>query len=72
VIVDPFFLLLKAAPLPLILHGKGNGGGIAVVSVPLTSLAYFRRCRQRQYCCRYLAMDAVALWSFRGQWTRLI
>lgn len=48
----------------------GFGGGIAVVSVPLMSLAVSPVQAASILLPILVVMDAVALWSFRGQWDK--
>lgn len=70
-ITDPFFYLC-AIPAVLIfgLAKGGFGGGIAVVSVPLMTLAISPVQAAAILLPILIVMDAVAMWSFRGQWSK--
>ncbi len=70
-ISDPFFYLCAIPAILIFGMAKGGfGGGIAVVSVPLMSLAISPVQAAAILLPILLVMDAVALWSFRGQWDR--
>ncbi len=70
-ITDPFFYLC-AIPAVLIfgLAKGGFGGGIAVVSVPLMTLAIPPVQAAAILLPILIVMDVVAMWSFRGQWSK--
>ncbi|WP_295874806.1 sulfite exporter TauE/SafE family protein [uncultured Zhongshania sp.] len=71
-IIDPFFYFCAVPAILIFGMAKGGfGGGIAVVSVPLMSLAISPIQAAAILLPILLVMDAVALWSFRGQWDRL-
>jgi uncharacterized membrane protein YfcA len=71
VISDPFFYLCAIPAILIFGMAKGGfGGGIAVVSVPLMSLAISPVQAAAILLPILLVMDAVALWSFRGQWDK--
>jgi uncharacterized protein len=71
VITDPFFYFCAVPAILIFGMAKGGfGGGIAVVSVPLMSLAISPIQAAAILLPILLVMDAVALWSFRGQWDR--
>ena len=68
---DPFFYLCAVPAILIFGMAKGGfGGGIAVVSVPLMSLAISPVQAAAILLPILLLMDAVALWSFRGQWSK--
>ncbi|WP_373090839.1 sulfite exporter TauE/SafE family protein [Zhongshania sp.] len=68
---DPFFYLCAVPAILIFGMAKGGfGGGIAVVSVPLMSLAISPVQAAAILLPILLFMDAVALWSFRGQWSK--
>ncbi|WP_320837331.1 sulfite exporter TauE/SafE family protein [Zhongshania sp.] len=70
-IEDPFFYLCAIPAILIFGMAKGGfGGGIAVVSVPLMSLAISPVQAAAILLPILLLMDAVALWSFRGQWSK--
>lgn len=70
-ISDPFFYLCAIPAVLIFGMAKGGfGGGIAVVSVPLMSLATSPVTAAAILLPILLVMDAVALWSFRGSWDR--
>ncbi|MDF1692295.1 MAG: sulfite exporter TauE/SafE family protein [Zhongshania sp.] len=70
-IEDPFFYLCAIPAILIFGMAKGGfGGGIAVVSVPLMSLAISPVQAAAILLPILLVMDAVALWSFRGQWSK--
>ena len=70
-IIDSFFYVC-AIPAVLIfgLQKGGFGGGIGVISVPLMSLAVSPIQAASILLPILLVMDGVALWSFRGKWSR--
>lgn len=68
-ITDPFFYLCAIPAVLIFGIAKGGfGGSIAVVSVPLMALAISPVKAAAILLPLLLVMDAVALWSFRGQW----
>ncbi len=68
---DPFFYLCAIPAVLIFGMAKGGfGGGVAVVSVPLMSLAVSPVQAAAILLPILLVMDAVALWSFRGQWDK--
>ncbi|CAA0079660.1 Uncharacterised protein [Zhongshania aliphaticivorans] len=70
-LVDPFFYLCAVPAILIFGMAKGGfGGGIAVVSVPLMSLAVSPMQAAAILLPILLVMDAVALWSFRGKWDK--
>jgi uncharacterized membrane protein YfcA len=70
-ITDPFFYLCAIPAILIFGMAKGGfGGGIAVVSVPLISLAVSPVQAAAILLPILVVMDGVALWSFRGQWCR--
>lgn len=70
-ITEPFFYLCAVPAVLIFGMAKGGfGGGIAVVSVPLMSLAVSPVQAASILLPILLVMDAVALWSFRGRWDR--
>lgn len=70
-IADPFFYLCAIPAILIFGMAKGGfGGGIAVVSVPLISLAVSPVQAAAILLPILVVMDAVALWSFRGKWSR--
>ena len=71
-ISDPFFYLC-AIPAVLIygIAKGGFGGGIAVVSMPLMALAISPIRAAAIMLPILVAMDAVALWSFRGRYSAI-
>lgn len=70
-ITDPFFYLCAIPAVLIFGIAKGGfGGGIAVISVPLMALAISPVQAAAILLPVLLVMDAVALWSFRGQWHR--
>tara|TARA_R110001583_G_scaffold73640_2_gene204867 strand:+ start:1147 stop:1902 length:756 start_codon:yes stop_codon:yes gene_type:complete len=71
VISDPFFYFCAIPAILIFGMAKGGfGGGIAVVSVPLMSLAVSPVQAASILLPILVVMDAVALWSFRGQWDK--
>lgn len=70
-ISDPFFYFCAIPAILIFGMAKGGfGGGIAVVSVPLMSLAVSPVQAASILLPILVVMDAVALWSFRGQWDK--
>ena len=70
-IADPFFYFCAIPAILIFGMAKGGfGGGIAVVSVPLISLAVSPVQAAAILLPILVVMDAVALWSFRGKWSR--
>ena len=70
-ITDPFFYLCAIPAILIFGMAKGGfGGGIAVVSVPLISLAISPVQAAAILLPILIVMDGVALWSFRGKWSR--
>jgi uncharacterized protein len=70
-ITDPFFYLCAIPAILIFGMAKGGfGGGIAVLSVPLISLAISPVQAAAIMLPLLLVMDAVALWSFKGNWHR--
>ncbi len=70
-ITDPLFYLCAIPAVLIFGMAKGGfGGGIAVISVPLMALAISPVQAAAILLPLLLVMDAVALWSFRGQWHR--
>lgn len=68
---DPFFYFCAIPAILIFGMAKGGfGGGIAVVSVPLMSLAISPVQAASILLPILVVMDAVALWSFRGQWDK--
>ncbi|GAA4090977.1 sulfite exporter TauE/SafE family protein [Zhongshania borealis] len=68
---DPFFYFCAIPAILIFGMAKGGfGGGIAVVSVPLMSLAVSPVQAASILLPILVVMDAVALWSFRGQWDK--
>lgn len=71
-ITDPFFYLCAIPAILIFGMAKGGfGGGIAVISVPLISLAMSPVQAAAIMLPLLIVMDAVAVWSFRGTWSRL-
>jgi uncharacterized protein len=70
-ITDPFFYFCAIPAILIFGMAKGGfGGGIAVVSVPLMSLAVSPVQAAAILLPILVAMDIVALWSFRGRWDK--
>jgi uncharacterized protein len=70
-IQDPFFYLCAIPAVLIFGMAKGGfGGGIAVISVPLMALAVSPVQAAAILLPVLVAMDVVALWSFRGQWDK--
>ncbi|HBD11140.1 MAG TPA: hypothetical protein DCZ13_03280 [Porticoccaceae bacterium] len=71
-ITDPFFYICAIPAILIFGMAKGGfGGGIAVISVPLISLAMPPVQAAAIMLPLLIAMDAVAVWSFRKTWSRL-
>ncbi|WP_426416794.1 sulfite exporter TauE/SafE family protein [Aestuariirhabdus sp. LZHN29] len=71
-ITDPFFYLCAIPAVLLFGVAKGGfGGTVAVVSVPLMALAVPPLQAAAILLPILVVMDAVALWSFRGQYDRI-
>ena len=71
VITEPLFYLCAIPAVLIFGMAKGGfGGGVAVVSVPLMSLAIPPYQAAAILLPILLAMDAVALWTFKGKWHR--
>ncbi|MBV1932844.1 MAG: sulfite exporter TauE/SafE family protein [Porticoccaceae bacterium] len=69
-ITDPFFYLCAIPAILIFGLAKGGfGGGIAVISVPLISLAMPPVQAAAIMLPLLIMMDAVAVWSFRGKWS---
>ncbi len=70
-ITDPIFYLCAIPAVLIFGMAKGGfGGGIAVVSVPLMSLAVSPVQAAAIMLPILIVMDAVAIWSFRGRWSK--
>lgn len=70
-IQDPFFYLCAIPAVLIFGMAKGGfGGGIAVISVPLMALAISPVQAAAILLPVLVVMDAVALWSFRGQYDK--
>ncbi len=70
-ITDPFFYLCAIPAILIFGLAKGGfGGGIAVISVPLISLAMPPVQAAAIMLPLLIVMDGVAVWSFRGQWSK--
>lgn len=70
-ITDPLFYLCAIPAVLIFGIAKGGfGGGIAVVSVPLMALVISPIQAAAILLPVLMVMDAVALWTFRGQWHR--
>ena len=68
-ITDPFFYLCAIPAVLLFAMAKGGlGGAVSLLSVPLMSLAIPPLQAAAILLPLLIAMDAVAMWSFRGQW----
>lgn len=71
-ITDPFFYLCAIPAVLIFAMVKGGfGGGIAIISVPLMSLAVPPVQAAAILLPLLLVMDGVAIWSFRGSWSRV-
>ncbi len=70
-IIDPFFYLCAIPAVLIFGMAKGGfGGGISIISVPLISLAVSPVQAAAILLPILVVMDGVALWSFRGKWSR--
>lgn len=70
-ITDPLFYLCAIPAILLFGLAKGGfGGGIAVLSVPLMTLAVPPVQAAAILLPILVAMDFVAIWSFRGRWSK--
>ena len=70
-ITDPFFYLCAIPAVLIFAMVKGGfGGGIAIISVPLMSLAVPPVQAAAILLPLLIVMDGVAIWSFRGQWSK--
>ncbi len=70
-ITDPFFYLCAVPAVLIFAMVKGGfGGGIAMISVPLMSLAVPPVQAAAILLPLLIVMDGVAIWSFRGQWSQ--
>ncbi len=70
-ITDPLFYLCAIPAILIFGMAKGGfGGGISVVSVPLMALAVSPVQAAAILMPILVAMDMVALWSFRGRWSK--
>lgn len=70
-ITDPIFYLCAIPAVLIFGMAKGGfGGGIAIISVPLMTLAVSPVQAAAILLPLLIAMDFVALWSFRGQWSK--
>lgn len=68
-ITDPFFYLCAIPAVLLFAMAKGGlGGAVSLLSVPLMSLAVPPLQAAAILLPLLVAMDAMAMWSFRGQW----
>ena len=68
---DPFFYLCAIPAVLIVGMAKGGfGGGVSVVSVPLMALAVSPVQAAAIMLPILLVMDAVAIWSFRGQYSK--
>ncbi len=71
-ITDPFFYLCAVPAILIFGMAKGGfGGGIAVISVPLLSLAMPPVQAAAIMLPLLIIMDGVAVWSFRMTWSKL-
>lgn len=71
-ITDPFFYLCAIPAILLYGMAKGGlGGGIAIISVPLMALVVSPVTAAAILLPILIAMDFVAIWSFRGQWSKI-
>ncbi len=71
-ITDPLFYLCAVPAVLLYGMAKGGfGGGIAVVAVPLMTLAVSPVTAAAILLPILVVMDFVAIWSFRGNWSRI-
>ena len=70
-ISDPFFYLCAIPAVLIFAMAKGGfGGGIAMISVPLMSLAVPPVQAAAILLPLLIVMDGAAVWSFRGKWSR--
>ncbi|RLA43027.1 MAG: sulfite exporter TauE/SafE family protein [Gammaproteobacteria bacterium] len=70
-ITEPFFYVCAIPAILIFGLAKGGfGGGIAVISVPLISLAMPPVQAAAIMLPLLIIMDAVAVWSFRGKWSK--
>ena len=70
-ITDPFFYLCAIPAVLIFAMVKGGfGGGIAIISVPLMSLAVPPVQAAAILLPLLIVMDGVAILSFRGQWSK--
>ncbi|OUS09666.1 hypothetical protein A9Q90_02720 [Gammaproteobacteria bacterium 54_18_T64] len=70
-ISDPFFYLCAIPSVLIFAMVKGGfGGGIAIIAVPLMSLAVPPVQAAAILLPLLIVMDGVAVWSFRGQWSK--
>ncbi len=70
-IADPFFYFCAIPAVLIFAMVKGGfGGGIAIISVPLMSLAVPPVQAAAILLPLLIVMDGVAIWSFRGQWSK--
>jgi hypothetical protein len=71
-ITDPFFYICAVPAILIFGLAKGGfGGGIAVISVPLISLAMPPIQAAAIMLPLLIIMDIVAVWSFRSSWSKL-
>jgi uncharacterized protein len=71
VITDPFFYFCAIPAILVFGMAKGGfGGGIAVISVPLMTLAVSPVQAAAILLPILVVMDFIAMWSFRGQWSK--
>lgn len=71
-ITDPFFYLCAIPAILIFAMVKGGfGGGIAIISVPLMSLAVPPTQAAAIILPLLVVMDGVAIWSFRGTWSKI-
>ena len=70
-ITDPLFYACAIPAILIFGMAKGGfGGGIAVISVPLISLAMPPVQAAAIMLPLLIIMDGVAVWSFRGKWSK--
>ncbi len=70
-ITDPFFYFCAIPAILIFGMAKGGfGGGIAVISVPLMTLAVSPVQAAAILLPILIVMDFMAMWSFRGQWSK--
>jgi uncharacterized membrane protein YfcA len=71
-ITDPFFYICAIPAILIFGMAKGGfGGGVSVVSVPLMALAVSPLQAAAIMLPILVVMDAVAIWSFRGQYSKI-